>query len=199
MTTKIKIGFDDVKQNLLLSAVNEAVKLINSKLTPALSEIGFELTEGTFADCFAGGTAIKEKYYSSVNQDINNVSGKGFKNLLKQTAQKDWQKFSNILVEVVGQIKADVLGYVSVIDGLAVLPDEAKAAITEVCTLYISSDAEIARYKLYLEVIDALNAFFDNNCLYDWHRLFEPVSGIFEPKVLDYKFINTKINQLKTN
>ncbi len=197
---KIKIKVYRPKEYRLLSGANSAVKSINEKLVPALSGIGFDLTSENLKDCLSNGArTIHDSYIGEINRDCARVSLPASKKMLEDAALAEYSKFKSVLTEVLKEITPDAPKYISVAGNKAIVPDGARAAITEDCTQYITTDAEIARYDKYLAAIEAMNALFDGNVISGWEEMFAPSGGKFLPQPLDYGYLNQRINQSKTN
>ena len=178
MSTKILINENQTRQNELLDQATDSVKIINSRLVAALSEIGVELTTEVLKDCLTGANEARVCYFKQVDKDNLKIRTNAIKKHLYSQAVLSFEAFENELNKIRYELKQTQ--YLTIEDGLCVLSTENKEKLLDSARIYITDPAEIEKYKLHKEAAEALNRLFNGNIPYKWHVIFEERNGCIQ-------------------
>jgi len=167
---RILINERNIQASESRSQAQEAAQVINSRLIPALEAIGQTISDAVLKDCLSGANATKKSYFLSVEADTKGTKTPGIKKQLEDAAIEAWERFEQELTFV--RREARNASFLTIIDGQCVLTPANEEKLTEAARLYITDPAEIAAYKLHVEIIEKMNQLFKGQTPYRWFNLF---------------------------
>lgn len=190
MNEKILINSNSIAAQTAIESANEAAKVINERLEPALKTIGIPFTMDVLKDCFSGATKTEKNYFDALEKDLKTIKTPSISNSLEATATEAWEKFESTLTEVRREA-GNHHQRLTIIEGEAVLSPDGEEIILEAHRIYLTDASEKTAYLLHCEVVEKLNQLFNNKAPYQWQTIFAiDASGkIYRNESTNYEII----------
>lgn len=170
MTQKILLKNDFLKERNILDQIENSITVINEKLVPELEKIGFTLTDDVLKDCLSGAKKLRAEYDKAIKNDLAKVQLPSTRLRIEEEANEAFTQFSDKLTEFRRDIKQEK--FIAIVDGSAVLTDEAKAQVNESCNVYLTDPKQIEVFEHLKEACKHLNAVFPDDLPMWWNQVF---------------------------
>ncbi len=196
MENKILIRTDWGRESRILEEIETSIEAINTVLKPALEKIGFTLDDSVLSDCLTGGSQLRKDYESRLKKDLSKIGTPSTKRKIEIEATEEFERFENVLINVRKEIKG-VNSFITIVDGLAVLTDEARERLIESCKIYLTDPKQIEIHNHLIEACKHLNAVFTNNLPLWWKQIFawDAKKGFYPNGNIDYSYLGGQNNE----
>lgn len=174
------------KQRARMAAADR-IKEAAAELAPLYAALDLgEFNAEALADVYTnGGEETRRRYLAHASEEVNKIQS----GILRGSMMAGIEANTPPYFAKAKQIKRDAgsgeerysLGYMTVTEGGATLTDEDAERLRDSARWYITNPEEIAKHRQHVELIERLNAFFEDGAALPpgWFNLFPNKNGKF--------------------